>query len=88
MPWNALFNAVETVEVEQVALLALEPDPKTGMVSLSGEARDLPGLLTYVARLGQVKTLHDVYLQRHEIRQDDPKHTVVFLITARWGTKS
>ena len=87
VPWNALFSAVETVEADHVSLLALEPDPKAGTLSLSGEARDFPSLLTYIARLGQINALHDVYLQRHEIRQDDPKHAVVFLIFARWGVK-
>lgn len=87
VPWSALFNAVESVKNDRVTLLALEPDSKEGTLSLTGEARDFPALLTYIAQLGQVNRLHDVYLQHHEIRQDDPKHAVAFLIVARWGAK-
>lgn len=85
VPWEELFKAVETVESERIALLALEPDAKAGTLSLGGEARDYPALLTYVARLEQAKPLHDVNLMRHEIRHDDPGHAVAFTITARWG---
>lgn len=85
VPWESLFKAVETVKSDRIALLALEPDVKAGTLSLSGEARDYPALLTYVARLEQAKPLHDVYLLRHEVAADDSSHAVAFTITARWG---
>ena len=87
VPWNELFSAVETVTTEHIALLAIEPDPKSGALSLSGEARDYPALLTYVARLEKSKPLHDVYLRRHELRKDG-SHALVFAITARWGGRT
>ncbi|MDO8412427.1 MAG: hypothetical protein Q7S51_01410 [Gallionellaceae bacterium] len=86
IPWNDLFQAVETVKVEHVALLGLEPDAKTGRVLLRGEAGDLPALLTYIARLRQTSKLSEVYLMRHEINPaNNPQRPVAFSISAYWG---
>ena len=89
IPWGDLFRAVESVKVERVALLDLEPDAKTGTLLLRGEAGDLPALLTYIARLSRAKQLYEVYLVRHEVRRDgDPTRPIVFSISARWGVGS
>ena len=86
IPWDDLFKAVETVKIDRVALLALEPDPKTGKLQLRGEAADLSALLTYVARLGRSEQLHDVYLLQHEIKPGmNSSYPVAFSINARWG---
>jgi len=85
VPWGDLFKAVETVRTDRVALLALEPDSRAGTLKLSGEARDFPSLLSYLERLGRTGLLYDVYLLRHEIRQNNPQHAVAFVIAARWG---
>lgn len=89
IPWGDLFRAVESVKVERVALLDLEPDAKTGTLLLRGEAGDLPALLTYVARLSRAKKLYEVYLVRHEVRRDgDPSRPIIFSVSARWGIGS
>lgn len=86
IPWDDLFKAVETVRADRVALLVLEPDPKTGKLLLRGEAADLPALLTYVARLGRTGQLQDVYLLQHEVKEGmNPSYPVAFSINARWG---
>ena len=87
IPWGDLFRAVESVKVQRIALLALEPDPKTGTLQLRGEAGDLPALLTYIARLSQTKSLHEVYLLHHEIGQGgNAQRPVTFTISAHWET--
>ena len=86
IPWGDLFKAVETVKADRVALLVLEPDPKTEKLQLQGEAADLPALLTYVARLERTEQLHDVYLLRHELKQGmNPSYPVAFTVNALWG---
>ena len=86
IPWGDLFRAVESVKLERVALLDLEPDAKTGTLLLRGEAGDLSALLTYVARLSRAKQLYEVYLVRHEVRRDgDPSRPIIFSVSARWG---
>src|SRR5258706_8242681 len=39
-PWDKLFSALETAASDQVALLAIEPDPKAGKVTISGDSKD------------------------------------------------
>lgn len=87
LPWGRLFKALESVETEGVALLSIEPDPEAGTVMLSGEGKDYPAVLTYVASLMSDKTLSDVYLVKHEIRVNEPRRPVFFIVSAAWSPR-
>jgi len=84
IPWSALFQAVESVPRESVALLSIEPDPEAGIVTITGEAKDYLAALTYVARLRQQPGLARVHLARHETRTNESQRPVVFTISASW----
>src|SRR5262249_6385984 len=75
-PWSELFGALEGATSEQVAILAVEPDPKNGKVTISGEGKDYLAALTYVLELSRSKALSGVQLVRHETRPEDPQHAV------------
>jgi len=81
MPWDSLFGAIETAASDQVALLAVEPDPKAGKVTISGEGKDYLAALTYVLNLSRSDALSGVQLVRHEVKPDGP---VAFSIAAIW----
>jgi hypothetical protein len=83
-PWDGLFGALESAANEQVALLALEPDPKAGKVTISGEGKDYLAALTYVLNLSRSDALSGVQLVRHEMRPEDPQRPVAFAISATW----
>jgi len=83
-PWDGLFSALESAADEQVALLAIEPDPKSGTVTISGDSKDYLAALTYVLKLSQSETLSHVQLARHEIRSSEPQKPVSFSISAGW----
>ena len=83
-PWPALFAALEAVRIDGVALLAIEPDPASGNVLITGEARDYLAVLTYVARLETQPALGRVHLSRHEVRESEPRRPVAFTVSARW----
>ena len=83
-PWDRLFSALESAADEQVALLAIEPDPKSGTVMISGDSKDYLAALTYVLKLSQTDTLSHVQLARHEIRSSEPQKPVSFSISAAW----
>ncbi len=87
LPWDDLFRVVETATGERVALLAIEPDVQKRELAISGEAIDYFAVLTYVAKLSEPGQLTDVHLVRHETRQDDPRHPLVFTIAASWRTE-
>ena len=83
-PWDRLFSALESAADDQVALLAIEPDPKAGTVTISGDSKDYLAALTYVLKLSQTEALSHVQLARHEIRASEPQKPVSFSISAGW----
>lgn len=83
-PWDALFRDVEAAVSPDVALLAAQPDPRSRRVILSGEARDLAGLLTFIARLESAPGLKDAHLTRHEVRVNLPRRPIAFEVHASW----
>ncbi|HUQ75548.1 MAG TPA: PilN domain-containing protein [Burkholderiales bacterium] len=85
LPWTKLFAALEGAANEQVALLAIEPDTKTGTVTISGDSKDYLAALTYVLNLSRADTLSRVQLVRHEVKQNDPQRPVSFSISAAWN---
>lgn len=84
LPWNNLFAALETAALDDVALLAIEPDPRKRQVRISAEAKDGDTLFAYLKRLEKVSQLKDVHLLRHEVREDDSQHPVRFTVAAQW----
>jgi Tfp pilus assembly protein PilN len=86
MPWDKLFAALEQAASDQVALLAIQPDPKAGTVLISGDSKDYLAALTYVLNLSRSDALSRVQLARHEMKQDQGK-SVGFAVQATWGTK-
>ena len=85
LPWTKLFAALESAATDQVALLAIEPDTKTGTVKISGDSKDYLAALGYVLNLSQNDALSNVQLVRHEVKQNDPQRPVAFSISAAWN---
>jgi hypothetical protein len=85
LPWAKLFDAVESAASDQVALTAIEPDPRAGTVKITGDSKDYLAALTYVLNLSRAEGLSSVQLVRHEVRQG----SVGFTISAAWqGARS
>ena len=85
LPWTKLFAALESAANDQVALLAIEPDTKSGTVKISGDSKDYLAALGYVLNLSQAEALSNVQLVRHEVKQNDPQRPVAFSISAAWN---
>lgn len=85
MPWDNLFGALESAATDQVALLAIEPDPKAGTVAISAEGKDYAAALNYVRELGRARTLTQVHLVKHELQESDPQRPVAFSVSASWS---
>ncbi|HZM37281.1 MAG TPA: PilN domain-containing protein, partial [Burkholderiales bacterium] len=81
-----LFGALESAASPQVALLAIEPDPRTGTVRISGEGKDYLAALTYVLNLRQSESLGNVELVRHE-HSGAGARPVAFSVSATWGVR-
>lgn len=83
-PWESLFQALEAAKTDRVALLAIEPNVESRTVTITGEARDYLGALTYVARLADEPRLTRVHLVRHELRRNTPQRQIAFTVSASW----
>ena len=84
-PWDAFFTGLESVKNSKVAILSIQPDMRSGLLQIEGEAKDYAAVLTLVAQLRETKPFSDVFLSRHEIKPDDLQHPVVFALTTRWS---
>lgn len=84
LPWNTLFVELEKARTENVSLLSVEPDAATRALLLTGEAKDLYTMASYVATLKESKRLTDVHLARHEQRKNEPQRPVAFNVNANW----
>jgi hypothetical protein len=84
MPWNELFASVESVDAPDVALLSIESDIDKQRVKISAEAKNLGAMLDYLRALEGRPTFADVFLQSHQIQQQDPQRPVRFVLTAMW----
>ena len=83
-PWSELFNALESNSNEDVVLLSILPDVKTGTISINSEARDWAAMLSYIRALSKNKFFTDVHLVSHQIEQTDPQKPIRFVLSCAW----
>lgn len=88
LPWKELFEAIESYQKDDVAVLAIEPDAQKGLVRISGEAKSLDSLVAYLAYLQKIPLLRDIELVNHQIQEQDPQQPVRFMLQAVWGARS
>ena len=83
LPWEELFKALESAASDKVALASIEPDAKTGTVTITGDGKDYLAALSYVLNLSRTEGLERVQLVRHEQKNE----SVSFAVSAAWGAK-
>lgn len=82
--WDRVFLALESAKAPDVALLAIEPDPRKGVLRVSAEAKGKNAMLDYVNRLQAAQSLQRVMLESHEVLSQVPEKPVRFVVTASW----
>lgn len=88
LPWERLFQAVESVSGKDVSLLGLEPNTEKKVVKIRGEAKNMAALLDYIRQLEECGAFGTVFLQSHLVQQQDPDKPVRFALLADWAGKS
>ena len=84
LPWDKLFQAVEWSSGKDVALLTIEPDAEKHVVKISGEAKNIAAVLNYVRHLSEQEIFNSVYLQSHQVQEQNPEKPVRFALVAAW----
>lgn len=82
--WDRVFLAIESAGSADVALLAIEPDPRRRLIRVTAEARNRNAMLAYVDRLQSGPVLRRVLLEQHEVRLQDAQRPVRFIVVASW----
>lgn len=86
VPWAELFRAIDALSGDDVAFLGLEPDPVTGVVRLTAEARDLASAIDFVERASSLAVFERAYLASHQIVEQQAIPAVRFIMLATWQT--
>lgn len=86
LPWENLFQAMESSIDQEVTLLGMEPDIEKHTVNISCEARNVNAMLNFIKRLKERREFRGVYLQNHQVQEADPQRPVRFSLIAFWRT--
>jgi hypothetical protein len=84
IPWGDVLHALETSALDDLALLALEPDAKKRQLKITAEAKNKDVMFTYLEKLEVSDKLANVYLLKHEIVADVDQHPIRFVAVATW----
>lgn len=84
LPWEKLFDSLELAASKEVALLSLQPNVASRVIRLSGEARNLTGLVEYVEALEREPVFKDTHLLNYKVRRDHPRRPIIFSVTTTW----
>lgn len=84
LPWRDLQDAVAAATPRNVALVAMEPDPRKQVLKITAETKNSDDMVAYVAELKQQELFSGVMLTRHEINEQDPNRPLRFQLEATW----
>ncbi|WP_394242388.1 pilus assembly protein [Halopseudomonas laoshanensis] len=84
-PWERLFVNLETLPLENVALLSLITDGRNRQLRIQAEARDLASMLAFHQELERSQELSDVYLINHQVMAQMDGEPVRFNLLVTWS---
>ncbi|MDT8363936.1 MAG: PilN domain-containing protein [Nitrosomonas sp.] len=85
LPWEPVFDSLEMAASKDVALLSLQPNAASHAIRISGESKNLQGVIEYVEALEREPVFKNVHLVNYRVRQDHPRRPVSFLIALTWS---
>jgi Tfp pilus assembly protein PilN len=84
-PWADLLESLESVPVQTVAVLSIEPSVSKHTIRITAEARTAPDMLAYLGALQREPRLSSVVLVSHQVQVQAPGAPVRFQLRAVWG---
>lgn len=88
LPWESLFDSIEHVATEDIALLSLQPNVTNRTLRIRGEARNMAVLLDFVEAMEREVIFEKAHLVNYKIKQDSPYRPIDFLLTAVWTART
>lgn len=83
LPWEPLFRTLEALNIPDIKLVAVEPNPRQHKLRLTAEASDISTMLLYVERLSGQPIFKDVLLLTHE-QTTNGMMPIRFVVEAAW----
>jgi hypothetical protein len=87
IPWGDVLSALESSALDDLALLAIEPDAKKRQLKITAEAKNKDIMFSYLEKLEVSDELANVYLLKHEVFEDVDQHPIRFVAVATWKDK-
>ncbi len=87
LPWRDLRDALDVATPDSVALLAIEPDPRTRVLTVLAEANGSDAMLAYIEQLKRQPFFVNVTLTKHETNELDPVRPLRFELEAQWAAR-
>jgi hypothetical protein len=88
LPWESLFDSIEHITTEDIALLSLQPNVTNRTLRIRGEARNMAVLLDFVEAMEREVIFEKAHLVNYKIKQDSPYRPIDFLLTAVWTART
>jgi len=88
LPWESLFDSIENITSEDIALLSLQPNVTNRTLRIRGEARNMAVLLDFIEAMEREVIFEKAHLVNYKIKQDSPYRPVDFLLTAVWTART
>jgi Tfp pilus assembly protein PilN len=86
VPWDRILAALERTTAPEVALLAVQHDPRQGGVRIFAEAKEIPAMLEYLRGLQAERAFASATLENHRVEPQEPGRPVRFQVLA--GTRT
>ena len=87
-PWDGLLLAFQQANANEINLLSIEPDSQRQEVRLGAAARDRAALAAYLERVRKSAALGEPYLFSQQASQEDPDHSLRFVLRAHWTSSA
>ena len=84
IPWNALFDGLESASSPEFALLSIEPDARKRQLKLTAEAASRDAVFDYMQRLEATPQFSQVVLLKHEKQQEEAEQPWRVVLIATW----
>jgi hypothetical protein len=84
LPWDDLFAMIEGAGSGGLGLLSVVPDAASHTVQITGQAKDLSDVLSYLGRLSRQPALEKVHLVSFSSVEREGVAAVEFSIGANW----
>lgn len=84
LPWDELFETIESIPHDYVAVLSIQPDAEDGSVTIAAEAESAADIVEYIEAINESGVLNDAHLMNHQVKTQDPQKPIGITVTATW----